>query len=71
MIKVTDITDIELLELKKGPPLGLRPTLAWIKAFEFFNQNHIEHRPLQMSCRPCFHKVYQYLLEKKSTTKNV
>lgn len=37
---------------------------TWQKAFNEYNNDHSEERPLKMACRPCFYKVAKYLIKK-------
>lgn len=36
----------------------------WEKAFNEYNTDHPEERPLQMSCRPCYAKVFFHIKRK-------
>lgn len=53
-------TDAQLSEMRKRP----FPSSLWHKAFEIYNSDKSNTRKLSMSCRSCYQKVMQYLLER-------
>jgi len=64
----------DLDKLHKSLPEGMRQNMnnpLWKQAFQEYNEApENKSRPLGMGCRPCYAKVYYFLL-KKETVKTI
>ena len=53
----------ELESLNKLPQFD-NVSIAWTKAFEIYNNDHSNQRPLTLNCRGCYFKVRTYVIKK-------
>lgn len=53
------LTQEEFNHISK-PPLRYNDKI-WTKAFELYNRDHPNDRPLNTNCIPCYVKVFRYI----------
>lgn len=72
MIQQTYTHNLEALAetLKKGFPPVWSVTKEWRMAFNEYNEDSTNPYKLGMGCRPCYHKVLVYLINKSKNIKH-
>lgn len=58
------VDELKIMKAQMLDPFRYSKTQLWIDAFNEYNEDHQEDRPLHRGCRSCYYKVYKHLVTK-------